>query len=170
MKFDDGREIAFKESPKLDVLSELLQEITVNSKVIVWCCFKNNYTAITELCNKLELKSVLITGEQSHKEKEDNITNFRTDKDIKVVIANPAAAGTGVNLVEAPYAIFYSRDFSLEKYLQAQARNYRGGSEIHKNITLIDIVVEDTIDMYGYKVLASKEEMGESILNYIRGE
>ena len=60
--------------------------------------------------------------------------------------------------------VFYSRNFSLESDIQAEARNYRSGSEQHAKITRIDIVAQETIDVLVTEALAKKEKMSETIL------
>jgi len=142
--FEDGTEKPLADNPRLDALEELLRDICPAEKVIVWATFKNNYKDIQKLCDKLKLKYAMLTGEQSAKEKQASVEALKGD--INVLIANPAAGGTGVNLVEASTAIFYSRNFDLGQRLQAQARNYRGGSDVHAKITQIDLVTEGTID------------------------
>jgi SNF2 family DNA or RNA helicase len=71
---------------------------------------------------------------------------------------------SGVNLIEAPNAIYYSRDFSLEKDIQSEARNYRGGSEIHEKVTRYDLVSRGTIDMDVLKALRGKRDVLEYLL------
>ena len=80
------------------------------------------------------------------------------------------SGGIGINLVAASYAIFYSRSFSLEHDLQAEARNYRGGSERHTKITRIDIVARDTIDEHIQKALSDKQNISETLLKEIGHE
>ena len=116
----------------MDALRDLLEDLTPEHKVIVWAVFKQNYRDIAKVCADLKIEYVTLSGEQSTKEKNDAVEKFKTNPDTKVIIANPQAGGVGVNLQEASYSIFYSRNFSLENDLQAEARNYRGGSEIHE--------------------------------------
>lgn len=152
--------------PRLKVLEELLVDLTPHSKVIVWSMFKENYLMIAELCNKLGIKYREIHGDISHKDREQNMKDFRSEPDIKVMIANQAAASVGINLVEASYAIYYSKGFKLEDDLQSEARNYRGGSEIHDKVTRIDIVAKGTIDELITEALANKQSVADNILGW----
>ncbi len=86
------------------------------------------------------------------------------DKNVRVIVANQQAGGVGVNLTAASYAIYYSRSFSLEADIQSEARNHRGGSEIHKSITRIDLVCPDTIDGICLEALYRKENLASNIL------
>ena len=82
------------------------------------------------------------------------------------MIANQSAGGVGINLVEASYSIYYSKGFKLEDDLQSEARNYRGGSEIHTSVTRIDLVTPNSIDELVNEALASKQQISDNILGW----
>lgn len=161
-KAEDGNEYAMKKNPRLDHLKELLEELAPQGKTIVWACFKNNYEQIAGVCKELGLEYAMLHGET--KDKNAEIERFTKTENCKVMIANQQAGGIGINLVEAPFAVFYSRNFSLEADMQAEARNYRGGSEIHAKVTRIDLVAPDTIDETVAEALANKINIAEKIL------
>jgi SNF2 family DNA or RNA helicase len=121
---------------------------------------------ISRLCETLGIGYVTLTGDDSAKQKNDNMEAFRTDNDVRVIIANQSAGGTGVNLVEASYSIYYSRGFGLEAELQSEARNHRAGSEIHEKITRIDLIARETIDELVSEALSTKQNVAEYILNF----
>lgn len=166
-KTEDGVELGFDDNSRKDMLEELLEQITPNHKVIVWAVFKQNYTSIASVCEKLKLKFVELHGEVPQSERQKAVDQFETDPETKVFIGHPGSGGIGINLISASYSIFYSRSFSLEHDLQAEARNYRGGSEIHKTITRIDIVARGTIDEVVAEALAKKEEIGNKMLEHV---
>lgn len=159
---EGGEVIAFKENPRLDALEDLLEDYQTE-KVIIWSVFKASYKAIAERCEKLKLEYAFLTGEQNAKEKDASVDKF-TKGSTQVLIANPAAGGTGVNLIESSTAIWFSRNFKLEDRLQALARNHRGGSNMHQKITVIDLVARGTIDEVVLSALTNKENLAEKIL------
>lgn len=166
VKADDGKEYALDDNPRLEVLRDLLTETTANNKVIVWACFRFNYIQIGKLCEELGLSYRAVHGDIPPKEKESAIEDFRTDPKVKVIICNQMSAGIGINLTEAAYSIFYSRNFSLEQDMQAESRNYRGGTkELHSKVTRIDLVAPDTIDELIAEALANKESLATKILD-----
>ena len=152
--------------PRLKVLEEALVDLAPHHKVIVWSVFKENYKMIAEVCQKLELGYTELHGDLNATEKNEQMNLFRTDPSKRVMIANQAAGGVGVNLVEASYSIYYSKGFRLEDDLQSEARNHRGGSEIHEKVTRIDIVAEGTIDELITKALAEKQRISDKILGW----
>ena len=167
VKGDVGDNHVFGETPKDVALGELLEEITPSHKVIVWAVFKENYARIRHICNRMKLPFVELHGDVPEKDRDENIRRFNKDEDCRVLIGHPGSGGIGVNLVSASYSIFYSRTFSLEHSLQAEARNYRGGSNIHEKVTRIDLVCENTIEQDVQKALAEKLEIGEKVLREI---
>jgi SNF2 family DNA or RNA helicase len=163
---EDGEVIEQKANPRLDVLKELLESITKEHKVIVWCSFIHNYRQVEGACKQLKLSCVKLTGEQTSTQKQESMDTFNNDPKMKVMIANRRAGGIGVNLIAASYSIIYSRNFSLGEELQSEARNYRGGSEIHESVTKIDLVAPDTIDARVVESLGKKEKTSEAILGW----
>lgn len=157
--------VKFKDNPRVQALSELLEDIAPAHKVIVWAVFKQNYDDILEVCQKLKLPTVEVTGRVSPAQKQHNVDAFNNDDSIRVLVGHPGSGGIGINLVAASHAIFYSRNFSLEYDIQAEARNYRGGSERHTKVTRIDLVAPGTIDELVSKSLASKQEISYQVLH-----
>lgn len=164
VKTEDGIERDIKDNPRQIALKELLEEITPGNKVLVWAVFKENYAQIRKVCEGLNLEYVEVHGEVSAKDRQENVDRFNNDEKVRVFIGHPGSGGIGINLVSASYTIFYSRNFSLEQDIQAEARNHRGGSEIHAKITRIDIVAQETVDVLVTEALAKKEKMSETIL------
>jgi SNF2 family DNA or RNA helicase len=163
-KLDDGTEIEIEDNPRLEALEELISDLHVNHKVIVWCSFINNYKQIGRMLAKMGIKHTFITGEETLEEKNGAMNEFNSDHSTRVVVCNRRAAGLGINLVAASYAITYSRNFSLEDELQSTDRNYRGGSEIHERIVKIDLCAKDTVDEDVTMNLAGKKEVSDKVI------
>ena len=160
-------EISLKETPKLQALRELLADLAEQKKkVLVWAVWKENYRQIAELLTKMKIGFVEVHGGVAANAKQEAILRFQTDPGVSVFLGNPGAAGIGINLQVSDTSIFYSRTFSLEHYLQARARNHRGGSKEagHTSITHIDLVVENTIDELVVEKLSGKLAMSDEVL------
>jgi len=165
IKTEDGKEIRFKDTPRIEALREILADIAPYHKVIVWACFKENYTMIKEVCAKLKLDFVELHG--GTKDRAGAIHSFQTDERVRVLIGNAGAGGIGVNLTAASYAVYYSRSFSLEHDVQSEARNYRGGSDIHQKITRIDLVCKGSLDEHVLEALSTKQDISDAVLKTI---
>lgn len=164
VKLDDGEIHRFKDHPRREALKELLSELTPHHKVIVWAVFKENYNDIREVCKELGVRHVEVHGDVSAKQKFEGVDSFNNDPEVRVLFGHPGSGGIGINLVPSDVSIFYSRNFSLEQDIQAEARNYRGGSEVHKKVTRIDLVTAGTIDEQVVEKLAAKIAIGDKIL------
>lgn len=163
---DTGCDYVIEKNPRMDVLEELLEEITPKHKVIVWACWKRNYQMIKRLCDKMKLKAAMITGGLSPEEVHAVAQEFDKDEETRVLIGSRAAGGVGINLVAASYSIVYSRNFSLKDEKQSEARNYRGGSEQHESIVKIDLVSRGTIEEEVIQALNNKQDVSNFILDW----
>lgn len=166
MEDKDGKQftIRFKENPRRDALKEILSDLCPDNKVIVWAVFKENYEIIRQVCSELNLKYTEVHGDISTAQKSENVKQFNTDPDTRVIFGHPASGGIGINLIPASYSIYYSKNFSLENDLQSEARNYRGGSEIHESVTRIDLVAPGTIDERVNSALKLKMKVSDDLL------
>jgi SNF2 family DNA or RNA helicase len=166
---EDRTNVAIAENPRAQVLKELLADLAPDHKVLVWSHFRQGYAIIRGVCEELGLGYVEVHGDISAKAKQEAVDRLNDDPSVRVFIGHPASGGIGVNLVAASYSIFYSRGFSLEADLQAESRNYRGGSERHEKVTRIDLIAKDTIDEVISSKLAAKVDISEKILRDIAG-
>lgn len=164
VKTAEGQEILLKNTPKEQALRELLEEHGPRSKILVWAVWKVNYGQIAQVCRDLGLGFVEIHGDTPATERFKAIELFNGDPSVRVLIGHPQSAGIGANFTASDLSIFYSRTFRLEDSLQAEARNYRGGSEIHEKVTRVDLLAEDTIDELVVERLASKVEISDTVL------
>ena len=159
------KEKIFKKNPRDAALVEVIEGIPESEKIIIWAVFKRNYDSIRAVCQKLGLELLEVHGGVSDKQKRANVDLFNDPDGPRVLLGHPASAGIGINLVSASYSIFYSRTFNLGDDLQAEARNYRGGSEVHEKVTRIDLVAPGTIDEYVCKSLGEKINLATRIVD-----
>lgn len=173
-KDDKGRRIVTKiPNNRIKVLEEALEGLVTEHKAIVWCTFADAYDDLQEMGERLskqfttedkEFKFCFLTGRQNQTEKDQSIYDFQNDPETRIIFANQAAGGTGVNLTAASYSFYYSKNFNLEHDEQSEARNYRGGSDVHESITRYDLYTPDTIDETILEALERKASMAKAIL------
>lgn len=168
VKTDQDEIVRCEQNPRIEVLKELLEQLTPKHKVIVWACFRENYKQIAEVCNELGLDHVEIHGSVGQQDRKDAIERFENDSKVRVLIGNQGAGGLGINLVSASYAIWYSRGFKLGDDIQSRGRNYRKGSERHKKITHINLIAKETVDEVIDSALKAKLGISNSLIDYIR--
>lgn len=161
---DEGDTVKFKKNPRLSLLADLLEDVTPYHKVIVWAHFQANQDDICKLLDKAKINYVTLFGRT--KDRQGSIDAFQNDEKVRVIVANQASGGIGINLQEASYSIYYSKGFSLEHDVQSVARNYRGGSEKHEKVTRIDIVAEDSIDEMVNEALQTKIDVSNQVFSF----
>ena len=162
---DTSKEVLkIKDNPRVEALHELLETITPHAKVLVWSVFEADYDAIRSVCEKLKVGYVECHGKVSPTLKQGAVDAFQTDENVRVFFGHPLSGGIGANLTAAAYSIFYSKNFSREQYIQARARNYRGGSEVHEKITEYHIIARDTLDEGLLPALDGKEELSDRVI------
>lgn len=160
--------LEFIGSPIYEALKHDLEDIAGEHKVIVWSHFTATYSKIAEIADSLGLGFVTLTGETPKKERPEVIRAFNEDKSVRVLIGNQGAGGVGVNLQAASYQIYLTKDFSLEKDLQSEARAHRAGSEVHERITRIDYVLKGTIQEAIEESLCNKTQTSELVMKWRR--
>jgi SNF2 family DNA or RNA helicase len=147
---------------RLQALSDAI-EMTKGEQFLIWTIFKPTYAQIGKFLSDRNLSFGLLTGEQNAEERFETMEDFQAGN-LRALIAHPKAGGIGVNLTAASFSIHYTRSFSLVDDLQAEARNYRGGSERHARVTRVDIITADTIDEDIAAALKSKKSVQDFIL------
>lgn len=159
-----------KDCPRLDAMLEKIEDIG-KTKQIIWTVFRPTYTRIREELESRGYKVAMLTGEQTTDAEKQAQKKLFTQGDANILIANPAAAGEGIDGLQiAPYAHFYMRGWSLLHYLQALARNHRGGSEQHEQVVHYHYFVRETIDEVLAQALIYKENVQAKVLAWARGQ
>ena len=156
------------ESNRHKALLELIGTIPADQKIIVWSTFHYDYKVIAETLHKAGILFTEAHGLIPEKKKIENLEMFRNSQSVRILIGSPASIGIGINLVEAAYSIWYSRNFSMIQDSQAEARNYRGGSERHRTITRYDLVSPDTVDELALQAVEEKFDLAARILSLAR--
>jgi SNF2 family DNA or RNA helicase len=158
----------FRPNSRIEATRELLEGVGPHHKVIIWGCFRENFRQLELLCSEMGIHSVSVFGGLGSEEATKRCHRFETDDRTRVLIGHPKSCGIGVNLTAASYSIFFSRSFDRGDDEQAEARNYRGGSERHGSITRIDLVTPGTIDEVILEALANKQSLSEAILKHYK--
>jgi SNF2 family DNA or RNA helicase len=167
--------LAEGDGPKLKyVLKKVRQFARSGQKVLVWSSFVRNVEYISE--RLADLGAVYIHGgvdagdEDDDETREGKIKLFHDDKNVRVMVANPAAASEGVSLHRiCHHAIYLDRTFNAAHYLQSEDRIHRFGLDKDQKTT-IEIVecigsVDETVrERLNYKIGRMAEALEDSSL------
>jgi len=148
---------------KFEVIDGLVADImsTPGRKVIIWSSYIGN---IERLCEQLSgYGAVAIYGGVDSTLRQDIASEFQTNPNTRVMIANPAAAGTGFTLTAASYTIYESMSWRYDHYAQSQDRNHRIGQT--EPVNYMRLIAADTIDEAVSRALERKSGMARSLLS-----
>ncbi len=95
-------------------------------------------------------------------QRQDLADRFQTDPALRVLVANPAAAGVGFTLTAASYAIYETLTWRYDLYAQSQDRNHRIGQR--NPVTYIRLIADGTVEQAIAEALARKAQMASEVV------
>jgi SNF2 family DNA or RNA helicase len=143
---------------KLKELKELLEEIG-DKQVIIWCNFRHE---ISELQKELPSSDALWAGTP---DRDKTINGFKAGQ-FQYLICNPMSAAHGLTFTNCSYAVYFSLNYSYEMQKQSQDRIHRIGQT--DKCTYYYLIAAKTVDEIIYKAVGKKENLSNTILNYLR--
>lgn len=143
-------------------LDNLIAEICEgsNEKVILWSHYIGTIRALTSRFKRLD--PLVLYGEVPNEERQEIAKLFQSDPTRKLLIANPAAAGTGFTFTAAKYCIYESLSWRYDFYAQSQDRIHRIGQKFP--VTYIRLIASDTIEQAIAAALARKSALARALL------
>lgn len=160
---DDGVVVDLKVNPRVDALHRLLDGRS--GKTIIWCRFNRDIERI-----KAEFKHEAVTyyGPTKIHERKLAIEQFMDGGSaVRYFVANPAAAGSGLNLQGlCRTAIYYSNSFNAIDRWQSEDRIHRIGTT--GNVTYFDIVGRGSVDRKILANLRQKKSFSDMVLSDVR--
>lgn len=162
-KLNDGRNetVQFGNS-KLNCLMDLLEDIG-NNQVVIWTTFKEEANQISRELKKLGKTNLLLNADT--KDKAEVINAFAEGK-VQYVIANPQTAAHGITWVNCQYEVFYSMDYSWERYHQALHRIMRIGQT--KPCFYYYLLAEGTKDKSILEVIKHKGTLNDIAKEFLK--
>ena len=167
--------LAEGDGPKLKyVLKRARRLAREGEKVLIWSSFVRNVEYIAERLS--DLGAVYIHGgvdagdEDDEETREGKIKLFHDDPNVRLMVANPAAAGEGVSLHRVcHHAIYLDRTFNAAHYLQSEDRIHRFGLAKDQKTTIEIVECFDTVDetvreRLNYKIGKMAEALEDSSL------
>ena len=155
----------YTETPaKLSLLDDLLDRWIgcEGEKVILW----SFYTASIDVLVSRYARFGVVRYDgrvPDVSERGEAVRRFQQDEDIRLFVANPAAAGAGLTLHSARLAVYESMSNQAAHYLQSLDRIHRRGQERHVEYVLL--LCEDTLEVAEYDRLLEKQHMAGDLLS-----
>jgi len=143
-------------SAKITALDLIVQKIVEHEKkkLIIWSFYRASFRQLFERYKKHF--PIVLSGDTSASERAEAVQAFQKDPNVRVCIANPAAAGAGITLHAASDAAYLSFSNQAAHFLQSIDRIHRRGqSALDTNYHII--VCDDTIEETEVRRLREKE-------------
>lgn len=159
VKDNDGNPVELNPTPRLDLVDELVA--SAEAKVIIFVPFIHAmHLVVNHLSRKYKVE--LVNGEVSGTKRQEIFDRFQNDLDTKVLVAHPKVAAHGLTLTSANVIIWYAPIFSIDQYLQANARIDRPGQTLAMSVyNIFCHPMEAAI----YSVLQSRENLQSKVLD-----
>lgn len=154
--YDENKNYIEFHDRKLDALEDLIEQ--ANGKpVLVAYWFKHDLERIRKRFDVREIKN------------SEDITDWNNGK-IPVAVIHPASAGHGLNIQEGGSTlIWFGLTWSLELYLQTNARLWRQGQK-SKTVVIHHIVAKCTNDERVMKALREKKITQDELMDAVKAE
>lgn len=159
---DDGGEVTIPSNPRIQETKDIIT--ASEGKVIVFVPFVSSVKMVAEELRK-EFTVEVIYGAVKKNDRDTIFGAFQKDKNLKVIVAQPAAMSHGLTLTAANTIIWYSCVTSNETFEQANGRISRPG----QNRSTFIIMLEGTqVEKRIYKRLRNKQKMQGALLAEIK--
>lgn len=152
-----GYTINFSPNPKIEAIVNLIEEKTPDQKTIIWCCWVPDIEKIARALALNGQDVVTYYGGTSEADRQTAEDRFNNDPNCRWFVGNPAAGGTGLNLLgynprlpteeqttNCDHVIYFSQDWSSLKRSQSEDRAHRRGTR--QNVRVTDLCVPNSID------------------------
>ena len=164
---DDEKNIHAVSTAKLDAVMDIVDSAMADGqKLVIMCRFVPEMDGIEAELTKRDIAFAHVRG--GVKDRAEEVRRFQEDADCSVFIGQIAAAGVGITLTAASTMVFYSLDYDMSNFQQAQDRIHRIGQ---KNAChYIYLVADKTVDGKVLQSLRDKTNLARMLVDdYRRG-
>lgn len=158
-------------SNKVSRLVDLLEEAFSNKdKAIVFASFRDTIDSLVRVI-QTKFPNVYVEtldGRKSPQARQEIIDKFEEIVGASVLIANPKAAGVGLNIQAANYVFHFNPEWNPAVIAQASSRAYRGGQK--KHVFVYYLYYRGTVEEYVLKKVNEKQNLQDAGLQELSDE
>lgn len=147
-------------SSKIDTLMEEIESHSPQHKILVFSQFVSMLDLIRKELLQRGIPFEYLTGQT--KSRQNRVTNFQENDDVRVFLISLKAGGTGLNLTQADYVYLVDPWWNPAVENQAIDRCYRIGQK--KNVVAVRLICPDTIEEKIMKLQETKKELVSDII------
>lgn len=148
-------------NPKLTALEDLLEDLLENpeEKVVIWTNLDAEMDDIATLLRTKGYSYVRIDGSTTSNS-ESLVKVFNEDTTCRVYLGQEST-GISIDLVSARYAVYYSRSWSLDHWLQSRAREYRIGQT--RKTVIYRLCAKQSVEVQQLLALDAKQDVAKML-------
>ena len=148
-----------KQCTKYERLCEMIEEIkTQNEKIILFTSFTGMCELLkNDIPKRLEIPVSIINGATPANQRQKIVDEFSEQTGTALLVLNPRAAATGLNITSANHVIHYNLEWNPAIEDQASARAYRRGQD--KTVFVHRLYYVNTVEEFVNDKIRSKRQM-----------
>jgi len=133
-------------SVKLQRLIEIIDEMTGGGgKALIFTSYRESIDLLVSVIgNRFAIPTDFIDGRVPVSQRQLKVDQFTAEKSSAVLVLNPRAAGTGLNITAANHVIHFTPEWNPAIEAQATARAYRRGQK--KPVTIHQLFYVNTVE------------------------
>lgn len=151
-------ELALAKVP--NVCKHIENVLEETNKVVI---FAHHRDVVEKLSENFKDISVKVFGGMSSKQKDEAVTRFQTDDNIRVFIGNIKSAGVGLTLTASSHVIFAELDWVPANITQAEDRCHRISQT--ESVLVQHLVVDGSLDVQMAQAIVDKQAIIEKALD-----
>ena len=159
-----------KVNPKLDTMLTMIEDNYAGTKFIIWTTFVHEIEHIRNTLAKEYGEETVecYYGKTAMDDRSRIEDRYCNDPRMRFFIGNPVAAGLGLTLIsgENDVMVYYSGTNAYIDRAQSEDRAHRIGQE--NQVTVVDLVMERTVDELIQASIAEKMGVEEYIIDRIK--
>ena len=157
-EFCDPTEVSIKYQRFCEIVEEIVSR---EEKIIVFTSYKNMFEIFKkDIPNRFGIQLWTINGETPVAERQQIVDRFNNLSGSAMLILNPRAAGTGLNITGANHVIHYNLEWNPALEDQSSARAYRRGQK--KTVFIYRLYYTDTVEQVVNERIERKRDIASS--------
>ena len=156
LKRNSESPVEYFESSKIQYLRQLMDDCT--GQMLVWFKFRET---LWNVVDNIPEKVFVIDGTMSMSDRSKTLAAWKRSRDGKL-FATIRAAGTGLNMQNCSYAVFFEMEYVPSYNKQAEDRIYRIGQT--KKTTIIYLYAPGTIEQAILDLYKSKHKLNKVVI------
>lgn len=156
--FGDPAEVSIKYQRFCEIVEEIVSR---EEKIIVFTSYKNMFEVFKrDIPNRFGIQLWAINGETPVAERQEIVDRFNGLSGSAMLILNPRAAGTGLNITGANHVVHYNLEWNPALEDQSSARAYRRGQK--KTVFIYRLYYTDTVEQVVNERIERKRDIASS--------